>query len=138
MYGLEIYYWPLACCLLELHKLLCIIYSIGFATLQEKLCSMLKDVLKSKPKVDVVKLQKSWGVVSRTPKYRQKSRSYKIRVTIRNVFFFWSFSSFWFVVKLRSQCFVNCFCKVCVMFFQLLTSAFCNRFRWLVSFWLMK
>ncbi|XP_057541003.1 protein CLP1 homolog isoform X1 [Amaranthus tricolor] len=46
---------------------------------QEKLCSMLKDVLKSKPKVDVVKLQKSGGVVSRTPKYRQKSRSYKIR-----------------------------------------------------------
>ncbi|KAI8007040.1 hypothetical protein LOK49_LG07G02875 [Camellia lanceoleosa] len=29
---------------------------------QEKLCSMLKDVLKSKPDVDVVKLQKSGGV----------------------------------------------------------------------------
>ncbi|XP_021762293.1 protein CLP1 homolog isoform X1 [Chenopodium quinoa] len=46
---------------------------------QEKLCSMLKDVLKTKPKVDVVKLQKSGGVVSRTPKYRQKSRGYRIR-----------------------------------------------------------
>lgn len=46
---------------------------------QEKLCSMLKDVLKSKPKVDVVKLQKSGGVVSRPPKYRQKTRGYKIR-----------------------------------------------------------
>ncbi|KAK9698377.1 hypothetical protein RND81_08G100100 [Saponaria officinalis] len=46
---------------------------------QEKLCSMLRDVLKSKPKVDVVKLQKSGGVVSRPPKYRQKSRGYRIR-----------------------------------------------------------
>lgn len=46
---------------------------------QEKLCSMLRDVLKSKPKVDVVKLQKSGGVVSRTPKYRQKSRGHRIR-----------------------------------------------------------
>ncbi|XP_026422959.1 protein CLP1 homolog isoform X2 [Papaver somniferum] len=46
---------------------------------QEKLCSMLKDVLKNKPNVDVVKLQKSGGVVSRNPKLRQKSRSYKIR-----------------------------------------------------------
>lgn len=46
---------------------------------QEKLCSMLKDVLKSKPKVDVVKLQKSGGVVSRPPKYRQKSRGHRIR-----------------------------------------------------------
>ncbi|KNA24142.1 hypothetical protein SOVF_018120 [Spinacia oleracea] len=46
---------------------------------QEKLCSMLKDVLKSKTKVDVVKLQKSGGVVSRTQKYRQKSRGYRIR-----------------------------------------------------------
>ncbi|THU48325.1 hypothetical protein C4D60_Mb09t25040 [Musa balbisiana] len=32
---------------------------------QEKLCSMLKDVLKSKPNVDVVKLHKSGGVVLR-------------------------------------------------------------------------
>ncbi|KAL7186021.1 hypothetical protein ACSBR2_027889 [Camellia fascicularis] len=48
---------------------------------QEKLCSMLKDVLKSKPDVDVdvVKLQKSGGVVSRNSKVRQKSRSYRIR-----------------------------------------------------------
>ncbi|CAL5367935.1 unnamed protein product [Camellia sinensis] len=45
----------------------------------EKLCSMLKDVLKSKPNVDVVKLQKSGGVVSRNAKVRQKARSYRIR-----------------------------------------------------------
>ncbi|KAF9592647.1 hypothetical protein IFM89_016304 [Coptis chinensis] len=47
---------------------------------QEKLCSMLKDVLKNKPNVDVVKLQKSGGVVSRNAKARQKARSYRIRV----------------------------------------------------------
>lgn len=46
---------------------------------QEKLCSMLKDVLKNKPNVDVVKLQKSGGVVSRGAKFRQKARSYRIR-----------------------------------------------------------
>ncbi|KAL7216508.1 hypothetical protein ACSBR1_028450 [Camellia fascicularis] len=46
---------------------------------QEKLCSMLKDVLKSKPDVDVVKLQKSGGGVSRNSKVCQKSRSYSIR-----------------------------------------------------------
>ncbi|XP_010256382.1 PREDICTED: protein CLP1 homolog [Nelumbo nucifera] len=46
---------------------------------QEKLCSMLKDVLKNKPNVDVVKLQKSGGVVSRNAKVRQKARSYRIR-----------------------------------------------------------
>lgn len=41
---------------------------------------MLKDVLKSKSNVDVVKLHKSGGVVPRNPKVRQKARSYKIRV----------------------------------------------------------
>ncbi|XP_022134389.1 protein CLP1 homolog [Momordica charantia] len=46
---------------------------------QEKLWSMLKDVLKNKPNVDVVKLQKSGGVVSRNAKFRQKARSYRIR-----------------------------------------------------------
>ncbi|XP_057982758.1 protein CLP1 homolog isoform X2 [Malania oleifera] len=46
---------------------------------QEKLCSMLKDVLKNKPNVDVVKLQKSGGVVSRNGKVRIKARSYRIR-----------------------------------------------------------
>ncbi|KAI8007044.1 hypothetical protein LOK49_LG07G02871 [Camellia lanceoleosa] len=45
----------------------------------EKLCSKLKVVLKSKPDVDVVKLQKSGGVVSRNSKVRQQSRSYRIR-----------------------------------------------------------
>lgn len=46
---------------------------------QEKLFSLLRDVLRNKPDVDVVKLQKSGGVVSRNAKYRQKSRSYRIR-----------------------------------------------------------
>lgn len=46
---------------------------------QEKLCSMLRDVLKNKTIVDVVKLQRSGGVVSRNAKFRQKARSYRIR-----------------------------------------------------------
>ncbi|XP_044468287.1 protein CLP1 homolog isoform X2 [Mangifera indica] len=46
---------------------------------QEKLFSLLRDVLKNKPNVDVVKLQKSGGVVSRNAKVRQKTRSYRIR-----------------------------------------------------------
>ncbi|XP_072961750.1 protein CLP1 homolog [Typha angustifolia] len=46
---------------------------------QEKLCSVLKDVLKSKSNVDVVKLHKSGGVVLRNQKVRQKSRSCKIK-----------------------------------------------------------
>lgn len=48
--------------------------------MQEKLWSMLNYALKSKPNVDVVKLQKSGGVVSRNAKVRQKSRGYRIRV----------------------------------------------------------
>ncbi|KAH7532604.1 protein CLP1 homolog isoform X1 [Ziziphus jujuba] len=47
---------------------------------QEKLWSMLKDVLRNKqPNVDVVKLQRSGGVVSRNAKFRQKARSHRIR-----------------------------------------------------------
>ncbi|KAL5999886.1 hypothetical protein ACLOJK_034563 [Asimina triloba] len=46
---------------------------------QEKLCSMLKDVLKNKSNVDIVKLHKSGGVVPRNTKFRQKARSYRIR-----------------------------------------------------------
>ncbi|XP_019156851.1 PREDICTED: protein CLP1 homolog [Ipomoea nil] len=46
---------------------------------QEKLWSMLNYALKSKANVDVVKLQKSGGVVSRNAKVRQKSRGYRIR-----------------------------------------------------------
>ncbi|GFP91395.1 protein clp1 homolog [Phtheirospermum japonicum] len=46
---------------------------------QEKLWSMLRDVLKNKPNVDVVKLQKSGGVVSRNAKVRQKARAFRIR-----------------------------------------------------------
>lgn len=49
---------------------------------QEKLCSMLRDVLRKKPNVDVVKLQRSGGVVSRNAKFRQKARSHRIRVSI--------------------------------------------------------
>ncbi|KAM1428816.1 hypothetical protein ACFX2I_045080 [Malus domestica] len=45
----------------------------------EKLWSMIRNVLKNKPGVDVVKLQKSGGVVSRNAKFRQKSRSHRIR-----------------------------------------------------------
>lgn len=46
---------------------------------QEKLYSMLKGVLRGKPNVDVVKLQKSGGVVSRNQKLRMKDWSCKIR-----------------------------------------------------------
>ncbi|MFS7948243.1 putative pre-mRNA cleavage complex subunit Clp1, P-loop containing nucleoside triphosphate hydrolase [Helianthus anomalus] len=46
---------------------------------QEKLYSMLKGVLKRKPYVDVVKLQKSGGVVSRNKKFRASARSQRIR-----------------------------------------------------------
>ncbi|KAK4750099.1 hypothetical protein SAY87_027548 [Trapa incisa] len=47
---------------------------------QEKLFSMLKkDVSKNNPTVDVVKLQKSGGVVSRHVKFRQRTRSYRIK-----------------------------------------------------------
>ena len=42
---------------------------------------MLKAVLKNKPNVDVVKLHKSGGVVTRNVKVRQKSRSSAIRVS---------------------------------------------------------
>ena len=45
---------------------------------------MLRDVLKNKPNVDVVKLQKSGGVVSRGAKYRQRARGYRIRVNINH------------------------------------------------------
>jgi len=46
---------------------------------QEKLCSMLKDVLKGKANVDIVKLHKSGGVVPRNSKYRQRMRIYRTR-----------------------------------------------------------
>jgi hypothetical protein len=47
---------------------------------QEKLYSMLQDVLKDRPGVDIVKLHKSGGVVNRNSKYRQRSRIHKTRV----------------------------------------------------------
>ncbi|ESQ49618.1 hypothetical protein EUTSA_v10020725mg [Eutrema salsugineum] len=46
---------------------------------QEKLFSMLKDVLRSKSNVDVVKLHKSGGVVARDSNYRKGSRSSRIQ-----------------------------------------------------------
>ncbi|KAH0890904.1 hypothetical protein HID58_053333 [Brassica napus] len=46
---------------------------------QEKLFSMLKDVLKSKSNVDVVKLHKSGGVVARNRDYRKVARSSRIQ-----------------------------------------------------------
>ena len=48
--------------------------------LQEKLWKMLKDAVQSKPNIDVVKLHKSEGVVLRNSKYRQKTRSFRIKV----------------------------------------------------------
>jgi hypothetical protein len=41
---------------------------------------MLKDAVQSKPNIDVVKLHKSEGVVLRNSKYRQKTRSFRIKV----------------------------------------------------------
>ncbi|XP_072076759.1 protein CLP1 homolog [Arachis hypogaea] len=40
---------------------------------------MLIDVLKGEPKVDVVKLQRSGGVLSRNVKVHQKARTFRIR-----------------------------------------------------------
>lgn len=60
--------------------------------MQEKLFSMLKDVLKSKPNVDVVKLQKSGGVVTRQGNVRKKARHYRIKVT-NKVFGLWSWAN---------------------------------------------
>ena len=47
---------------------------------QENICSMLKDVLKGKAKVDIVKLHKSREVVPRNYKYRQHMCIYSTRV----------------------------------------------------------
>lgn len=49
---------------------------------QEKLFSRLKDVLKSKSNVDVVKLHKSGGVVARDKEFRQSSRTSRIQVNV--------------------------------------------------------
>uniref|UniRef100_A0A1J3DF90 Protein CLP1 homolog n=1 Tax=Noccaea caerulescens TaxID=107243 RepID=A0A1J3DF90_NOCCA len=46
---------------------------------QEKLFSMLKDVLRSKSNVDVVKLHKSGGVVARSSPARKVSRAFRIQ-----------------------------------------------------------
>jgi hypothetical protein len=48
--------------------------------LQEKLWKMLKDAVQNKPNINVVKLHKSEGVVPRNSKYRQKTRSSRIKV----------------------------------------------------------
>lgn len=49
--------------------------------LQEKLWKMLKDAVQSKSNIDVVKLHKSEGVVLRNSKYRQRTRSFRIKVS---------------------------------------------------------
>jgi hypothetical protein len=49
---------------------------------------MLKDAVQSKPNIDVVKLQKSEGVVLRNSKYRQKTRSFRIKVSF--IFLKWN------------------------------------------------
>lgn len=41
---------------------------------------MLKDVLKDRPGVDIVKLHKSGGVVNRNSKYRSRTRVLKTKV----------------------------------------------------------
>ncbi|EPS59947.1 hypothetical protein M569_14858, partial [Genlisea aurea] len=64
---------------LLLHAIETLNASVVLVLGQEKLWSMLRDVLKTKPNVDVVKLQKSGGVVSRNAKVRQKSRALRIR-----------------------------------------------------------
>ncbi|KAG0600344.1 hypothetical protein M758_11G026100 [Ceratodon purpureus] len=46
---------------------------------QEKLYSMLQEVLKARPGVDIVKLHKSGGVVNRNSKYRQRTRVQKTK-----------------------------------------------------------
>lgn len=46
---------------------------------QEKLYSMLQEVLKVRPGVDIVKLHKSGGVVNRNSKYRQRTRVLKTK-----------------------------------------------------------
>ena len=47
---------------------------------QENICSMFKDILKGKAKVDIVKLHKSKEVVPRNYKYRQHMCIYSTRV----------------------------------------------------------
>ena len=49
--------------------------------LQEKLWKMLKDAVRSKSNINVIKLHKSEGVVPRNSKYRQKTRSFRIKVS---------------------------------------------------------
>ncbi|RYR54021.1 hypothetical protein Ahy_A06g029272 isoform F [Arachis hypogaea] len=65
--------------LLLLHAIRTLKANVVLVLGQEKLYSMLRDVLKGEPKVDVVKLQRSGGVVSRNVKVRQKARSFRIR-----------------------------------------------------------
>ena len=56
-----------------------------FPLAQEKLYSMLQEVLKVRPGVDIVKLHKSGGVVNRNSKYRQRSRVQKTKVLLTMV-----------------------------------------------------
>ncbi|CAN6472579.1 unnamed protein product [Victoria cruziana] len=56
---------------------------------QERLFSMLKDVLKTKGNVDVVKLHKSGGVVTRNSKFRQRARNDRISVSLWTQYIIW-------------------------------------------------
>ena len=47
---------------------------------QKNICSMLKDVLKGKTKVDIVKLHKSREFLPRNYKYRQHMHVYRTHV----------------------------------------------------------
>lgn len=69
---------------------------------------MLKDAAKNKPNIDVVKLHKSEGVVPRNPKYRQKTRSFRIKVNYFSDNKTWKFLDSTF----KSQCFNTRRCLV--------------------------
>lgn len=64
--------------------------------LQEKLWKMLKDAVQSKANIDVVKLHKSEGVVLRNSKYRQKTRSFRIKVNCFSENRMWGSGCSWF------------------------------------------
>jgi hypothetical protein len=98
----------------EVHKwecwFLCSNWQFGWlqTVMQEKLYSMLQEVLKERPGVDIVKLHKSGGVVSRNTKYRQRSRIQKTKVTYLVADIIWwicielpIFTFLWWVVKCR-------------------------------------
>ena len=85
---------------------------------QENICSMLKDVLKGKENVDVVKLHKSREVVPRNYKYQQHMRIYRIRVRammqyhdiLLNCSYF---KTFLFIAENLHICIFHFYCQTC-------------------------